>query len=676
MPEPRTARSRWSFGFSTRRLSLLAKLYWLVLLCVLLPLAGVAALVGSRIRAGSRAGHVAELQRALQVKELAVKSLSLVLLQDDLSKSILLDPDRLAPLSERKIQAFDDNVATREQMVSVTDSQELRGIVRRLELAEERELRPLDTKILELVLSGDPEQAKRVYFSEYAPVQDDYIELIETLTEVAERDAQAAVIRKDENDRRVLLEASGILGGAIVVVGIVLLLATRRVSIRLKEMAAVAEGIADREMASLTSEARLISQGDLTRLVHLKRLRLEVESEDEVGKMAASFNRMLDRLGEIGEALNSISGRFREVVLQVQGTAAEVASDSGSVAQSAEFVARGSESAVQAVEGISAAIHELDAAIQTVTRSSESQAASSAQNQSSAEKMLGSAETVARASETLLAIAERADRTVSDGQKSMASSSDAMSNIQRVIGTSAESARALGSMTAEISIIVKAIDDIAEQTNLLALNATIEAARAGEYGLGFAVVADEVRKLAERSAHSTREISELIRGIESHVATAVRHAGESSTIVEDGMSRVQELRAKFDDIGASVSEVFRCSREIGRAIAQQTAGARSIEETSAKLSELTLQINTATQEQSNGTQQVVTSIEQIRGMAHQNASSAGNLAALADQLSRQAGVMRDLVSHFQVKEPSLVGQVSPRTLPPAQSAARVPASLS
>src|SRR5262245_66149651 len=94
-----------------RKLSLLAKLYWLVLLCVLLPLAGVAALVGSRIRAGSKAGHVAALTRALQVKELASKSLSLVLLQDDLSKSILLDPDRLAQLSARKIQAFDDNLA-------------------------------------------------------------------------------------------------------------------------------------------------------------------------------------------------------------------------------------------------------------------------------------------------------------------------------------------------------------------------------------------------------------------------------------------------------------------------------------------------------------------------------------------------------------------------------------
>jgi methyl-accepting chemotaxis protein len=639
-------------GFSFARLSLVAKLYWLILSCVLIPLAGVAVLVGSRIQAGSKAGHVAELTEALHVKELAVRSLSLVLLQDDLSKSILLDPDRLAPLAERKIEAFDDNLSTRRQMTAATDSVELKRIIERLESMEDEELRPLDTRILELLLSGDADEAKRVYFLNYAPVQDDYIKLIESLTGVAEREAQAAVTRLDETERKVLLEASGILACAIAVVGLALLFATHRVSSKLKGMAAAAGRIAEGDMAVLAAEAQLISEGDLTRVVRLERLRLEVQGGDEVDQMATSFNRMMDKLGEIADALNSISDRFREVVVQVQGHAADVASGSGSVAQSAEFVARGSESAVEAVEGITAAIHELDAAIQTVNRSSASQAVSSSENKGSAERMLQSVGTVARAAESLLTIAEGADRDVTDGRQAMTSSSDVMAEIKRVIDTSAESARALGRMAAEISKIVKVIDEIAEQTNLLALNATIEAARAGEYGLGFAVVADEVRKLAERSAASTREISELVRGIEVHVSTAVRHAEDSTSIVEDGMSRTQELRRSFENIGVSVSEVFRCSREIAQAIAQQAAGARRIEEVSAKLSDLTRQINAATEEQSNGTEQVVSAIEQVRSMAHTNVKSATDLAASADQLSQQAGIMRDMVSRFHVRNGS------------------------
>ncbi len=409
-----------------------------------------------------------------------------------------------------------------------------------------------------------------------------------------------------------------------------------------------AEQIATEDMKRLADETRIMASGDLTREIEVEPRRIAVETGGEIGRMASSFNLMLDKLSEISKAFNLVSAGLRDIVLHVQAAADEVATGSDSVARATGRAARGNEATVSAVEGITSTLHEMNANIQNVARNAQSQSASTTQTLASIENMLRSVSTVAGAAERLVSIASRASGAVVDGGSAMEAASQGMGEIREVIRSSANNVQDLGGMAQDIGKIVGVIDEIAEQSNLLALNAAIEAARAGEHGLGFAVVAEEVRKLAERSARSTGEIADLVERIQSQVSKAVSNMEKSTSIVEQGMRRTEELRSNLQNIGHSVTEVSTCSRDIGQATAEQSAGTQQIEQATSRLGELTHEISAATEQQSSGTEQVVDSIEQIRVMVQQNAESASELASSSEELSRQASLMRELTSRFHV----------------------------
>jgi hemerythrin-like metal-binding protein len=277
----------------------------------------------------------------------------------------------------------------------------------------------------------------------------------------------------------------------------------------------------------LSVDAEQVASGDLGVVV-------EVGSDDEIGQLAQSFEKMVNNLREM-------IGTLADSSAQVSESSAEMQTNAAQMADGAERVA------IQAI---------------TVATASEEMSATSGD--------------IAQNCQMAADGAERANQAAEHGAGVVEKSISVMHRIAERVQSSAKTVEALGLRSDEIGAIVGTIEDIADQTNLLALNAAIEAARAGEQGRGFAVVADEVRALAERTTKATREIGLMIKAIQQETKTAVTAMEEGVCEVEQGTEEAarsgEALRKIQDEINALHLQV----QQIATAAEEQTATTNEI----------------------------------------------------------------------------------------------------
>ena len=317
----------------------------------------------------------------------------------------------------------------------------------------------------------------------------------------------------------------------------------------------------------LATDAEQVASGDLGVVV-------QVESQDEIGQVAQSFEKMVNNLREM-------IGMLADSSTQVSESSSEMEANAVKMADGAEVVA------IQAI---------------TVATASEEMSATSgdiAQNcQLAAESAL------------------RADQAAVHGAAVVEKSIAVMHRIAERVQSSATTVEELGKRSDQIGSIISTIEDIADQTNLLALNAAIEAARAGEQGRGFAVVADEVRALAERTTKATREIGLMIKAIQQETKTAVAAMEEGVAEVEQGTEEAarsgEALRRIQDEINAVNMQV----QQIATAAEEQTA---------------------TTTEISNNIHQITDVAQNTVEGARKTSSAAQHLSRLAVELERLVG---------------------------------------
>ncbi len=400
---------------------------------------------------------------------------------------------------------------------------------------------------------------------------------------------------------------------------------------------------------------------------------IDINRNDEIGELGRTFANMVVYLKEMAGVSEAIAGGdltvqveprsnrdtlaiafgkmttgLRNLVRAVRDAAAQVAAGSNQVADASDDSAKVSVQSSSAIDEVTSTMHEMSINVQNMVKNTQVQASSVSETSASIDQMIANIQRVADTAKVLLDISNRSREEVQSGIGTMQKATDGLNRINSAIGSSGEIIVALGNRADDIGKIIEVIDDISEQTNLLALNAAIEAARAGEHGLGFAVVADEVRKLAEKSAQSTKEISELIQSIQKEARKAVENMEKSTTIVDEGLTLGNDLSLALKKISNVVTEVYKFAQEIGAATNEQSHGSSQIARATTRLNEITHEINSSVEEQAGGAQAVVKAMERMREMVQQSTSSSTELAASAEQMSKMARSLLESMDRFVI----------------------------
>ncbi len=468
-----------------------------------------------------------------------------------------------------------------------------------------------------------------------------------------------------------------------------------------------------RPVQAVTEAANKLALGDVDQ-------QIAVAGDDEVGVMAAAFRQMIAYLREVsaaatrlaggdltveiaprsardqvGQALQQMIAGLRALVGQVQANAEQVATageqiDAASeqsahvtqqVAMTIQQVAQGTATQAQAMAQAAAQVQRIAREIDRIAEGSREQMAAVQQAATVTERIVAAIQEMARGAQASAHSSAQTVEAARRGVQTVAETVQGMQAVKNKVGVSAARVQEMGERSSQIGAIVETIDEIAGQTNLLALNAAIEAARAGEQGRGFAVVADEVRKLAERSAAATREIAELIKGIQQTVAEAVQAMEEGAQEVERGAARagdagqalhtilvaVEEAQQTAAAAARSAQEIGALSDELKRAINGVAVVAEQNSETTTALAAGGEQISAAIESAASVSEENSAAAEEVSAAAEELSAQVEEMAASAQSLAEVARRMREGAARFKLaQEAGETRETSPRWQPAAR----------
>ena len=405
-------------------------------------------------------------------------------------------------------------------------------------------VKPLNEEVINLTLSGQSEQAKKILNEQIAPIGTQITEQIDKLLD-SNIESAANIANDNDNKAQSTTAIMTVIVAFSVILSILLgLFISSTISKPIKKLALGADRLA-------------LGDINISSTIHQK---------DEIGSLAASMHRMVDTIrgqalaaeriadGDLtvevaikseddllGKKLAQMVKSNNEVLSNIASAAEQVAAGSKQISDSSIALSEGATEQASSVEELTASLEEIS-----------SQTKLNAENANQANKL-----------------AENAKMNAIQGNSQMQDMLKAMEEINE--------------SSANISKIIKVIDDIAFQTNMLALNAAVEAARAGQHGKGFAVVAEEVKNLAARSSNAAKETTEMIEG-------SIKKSEGGTKIAKDTAEALNSIVDEIEKVASIVNDIAIASNEQATGIEQVNQGIMQVSQV--------VQTNSATSEES------------------------------------------------------------------------------
>ncbi len=334
----------------------------------------------------------------------------------------------------------------------------------------------------------------------------------------------------------------------------------------------------------------------------------------------------------IKQSLNSFIGQLKQIIGDISRVLGEMSSGHLDARPSCEY--KGSFNALndsmesilkslsEIMTDINTAADQVASGIRQVSDGSQAVSMGATEQASAIEELTATVSGIAQQTRQNADDAARANELTLDAKTSATQGNELMKSMQQAMAE-------INEASANISKIIKVIDEIAFQTNILALNAAVEAARAGVHGKGFAVVADEVRSLAAKSADAAKQTTELIEG-------SVKKTEAGTKIADDTAAALTGILDSVDKAAGLVENIAAASGEQASAIVQVNRG-----------------------------------LEQMNQVVQTNSATSEEQAAASQELSAQAEMLKNVVGQFRLASGGAVKAQSPVIHDPAPGSAQI-----